>query len=190
MDCTVTTPPVSNALPESLTVLKSALRIEHTADDTYLTELLVAAAEQVGERCGRQVLTCTRRLNVQSWWSGSLDIPFPNLQSVTSITYVDADNATQTLSASNYTVFTSGTYGRIVLDDGLAPQLGDDPRPISINFVCGYGITPATVPSGLRLAIRELVRCWYEEKTPRGSFPEHVDALLDNYRLVRFWNEI
>lgn len=189
MDCTVTTPPVSNALPESLTVLKSALRIEHSADDTYLTELLVAAAEQVGDRCGRQVLTCTRRLGVSCWWAGSQDIPFPKLISVTSITYVDANNDEQTLDAGDYSVFTGGNYGRVVLGDGIAPQLGDDPQPISINFTCGYGITPASVPSGLRLAIREIVRCWYEEKTPRGSFPDHVDALLDNYRLVRFWNE-
>lgn len=190
MDCTVTTPPASDALPESLTVLKSALRIEHTADDTYLTELLVAAADQIGERCGRQVLTCTRRLNVSSWWSGSLDLPFPKLGSVTSITYIDADNTQQTLSASDYDVFATGTYGRVVLGDGIAPTLGDDPRPISINFTCGYGTTPSSVPSGLRLAIRELVRTWYEEKSPRGRFPDHVDALLDPYRLVRYWDEI
>ena len=179
--------PASDALPESLSVLKTALRVEHDTDDDYLEELLQAAADQVTTRTGRQVLTCSRRLGLCEWWSGSIDIPYPKLQSVTHVKYIDCNGDEQTLDPSNYSVCTSGQYGRVVIR-GSTPSLDTDvEKPIGVTFVCGYGDEGTDVPSGLRLPIRELVRCWYEEKTPRDQFPPHIDALLDTFKLRKFW---
>lgn len=194
MDITVTTEPVSTALPESLTVLKAALRVEHSADDDYLKELMRAAASQVTDRTGRQILTCTRRLGLDSFWSGDLVLPYPKLQDVNSIEYIDPDGVTQTLSSGLYRVFTSGVYGRIVIDGNWPNVDPDIESPVSVYYDCGYGAdsTGANVPPGLKIAIRELVRFWYEETdgnrfTVQKPFPQHVDALLDTWKLKREW---
>lgn len=187
MNVTVTTEPTALAVPESLTVLKSALRVEHSADDTYLTQLLREAADQITHRTGRQVLTCTRRYSLPGFWSGSLEIPYPKLISVVSVQYLDADGVTQTLDSSHYSVETSGDYGQIVMRLTTPDVDTYSNFPVWVNYTCGYGTTEAAVPDGIRIAVRELVRCWYEEKYPKGSFPDHVDALLDVWKLKKFW---
>lgn len=189
MDITVTTFPAADALPETLTVLKSALRIEHSADDTYLTQLLREAADAITLRTGRQLLTCTRRFALPSFWVGSLDVPYPKLASVVSVQYLDADGDTQTLDAAYYTVETSGDYGRLVMR--LTPPDVDtySHKPVWINYTCGFGVVAASFPDSLRTCVRELVRCWYEEQTPRGKFPDHVDAMLDPWKLTKIWDD-
>lgn len=191
-DVQIVTGPASDSVPESLSVLKAALRIEHTADDTYLTELMRAAADQITTRTGRQVLTCTRRLALCEFWSGSIEIPYPRLQSINSIEYIDEDGDTQTLSSSLYSVYTSGVYGRVIMR-GTTPAVDPDhDKPVAIYYDCGYGTDQNDVPSGLRVAVRELVRFWYEEPdanrfTAQRAFPQHVDALLDPWKLRKFW---
>jgi uncharacterized phiE125 gp8 family phage protein len=190
MYSTIETPPVSTAYPDSLTVTKTRLRVEHTTDDDYIKSLLRSAAEQVSIRTGRQVLECTRLLGLRSWWVGALELPYPKLQSVSSVKYYDTDDTLQTMDPADYVVTTAGTHGALCLKSSYPALSHNIGHPVQVTYVCGYGdeADGSAVPEGLRHAIRELVAVWYEEKDAT-RFPSHVDALLDVYKLGKDWPE-
>lgn len=67
-------------------------------------------------------------------WPGYeyLELPLPDLQSVTSIKYLDSNGDTQTWASSNYHVSGIGGRGRVTLKSGSSwPTLGDYPEPIA-----------------------------------------------------------
>lgn len=112
-----------------------------------------------------------------SWGSdGAITIPLPPLRSVTSITYVDENAATQTLSSSLYTVDASSEPGRIVPAYGQVwPVTLDFIDTVTIRFVAGYaddGASPpdyrANVPGDLKAAMLLIIGHWYGNRETAG----------------------
>lgn len=114
-------------------------------------------------------------------WERTLDyfpraigLPYPPLQSVTSITYVDAAGVTQTWAGADYTVDVSDDFARIYPAYGLdyPTELRDIPRGIKVRFVVGYGSTPETLaaplaasaPAAARQAIKLIVGDFYKNR--------------------------
>jgi hypothetical protein len=123
-------------------------------------------------------------------------LPRPPLQSVTSITYVDATTgAVLTWDPSLYTVETpSGDYaepGRIFPTVGqIYPIARAQPGAVVITFVAGYG-TAAAVPAALKAGHLLLVGNWWRNREAgeivRGSadvLPFGVDALWQPFRVL------
>lgn len=161
------TPP--SAEPYTLTEIKgSHLRIATSDDDEYI-ELLIKAARMATE------IQTRRALITQTWVTTLCGFPEgrvialerPPLISVSSIKYFDSANVEQTLSASLYTVDTSASPGRVVLNYGQSwPTTYDRPAAVSIEYVAGYGATAAALPQDLRHAISFLVAHWYRSREP------------------------
>lgn len=116
-------------------------------------------------------------------------LSLPPLQSVASITYVDADGATQTLDASKYTVVT-GERGAIVPAYGETwPTTRDVPEAVTVTFVAGYGDAADDVPGAIRAAGLIMVADLYDARTDivtgtTVNRTEAVDRLLNPYRVV------
>lgn len=103
--------------------------------------------------------------------AGAIELPHPPLQSVTSVVYVDAAGASQTLDPSAYVVDTRSEPGRLVPAYGTvwpATRHGY-PSAVVITYVAGYGATGASVPRDIRNGI--LVRV--------GKLHEHPEGLVD-----------
>lgn len=128
-----------------------------TAEDTLLTSIIQSARETVEDQTRRQLLTATYDYCLDAFPSGNyIELPYGNLQSVTSVKYKATDGTETTLTpVTDYIVETNGEmYGRIVLpyggcwpSDVLYPS-----NPITIRFVCGW-TTAALVPSKIKSAI-------------------------------------
>lgn len=85
--------------------------------------------------------------------SQGIVIPLPPLQSVTSITYLDTDAATQTFDSSNYVV-QKAEPSRIILANGAAwPSALWSRGSVTIRFVAGYGDKGSDVDERIRSAI-------------------------------------
>lgn len=83
-----------------------------------------------------------------------LDLPFPPLQSVTSVTTYDTSNSSSVYSSDNYTVDLQG--GRIYLDEGASwPSNLRDTNAVEVEYVAGYG--SGSVPEPIVGAIRKYV---------------------------------
>lgn len=177
--------------PVSLAEVRQHLRID--ADDTsqdVVMQALIAAARDHVEQVTRSAL------GVQTWqWiangfpdEDTLALGKPPLTSVTSITYVDTNGATQTWAASNYVVW-PGLPGQVRLAyDASWPSVREQPASVTVTFEAGY--TAATLPPSLRAAILLLVGHWFEQRqavvtgTIATEVPLTVQALVGPYRYL------
>lgn len=173
------TAPTTNEILALLSVdsLKAARRVKHSQEDTLYSDAIVESFDYFDAKgwLNRAILTQTWKVYPEKW-DTVIELPFPPLQSVTSITYTDTDGATQTLATSVYGVSTNGLFGTVYLKDGQSwPDLHADPDPICITFVCGYGAA-ASVPAGIRKAIKLLAVHYFENQSQTFAEPRLVEV--------------
>lgn len=126
----------------SLSEAKAHLRVDHASDDGYIQSLLAATVGWVENFTLRRLLTQTWKVFLDEWPDRNyIELPFGQLQSVTSIKYKDTDGTEYTMDSGDYTVDADSDPGRVVLDYGESwPSATLHPsNPIYIEFVCGYG---------------------------------------------------
>jgi len=181
--------------PVSVDELKTHLRIESTEESEYLDELERAAREYVEGLLGRKLITQVWKVYYSSWPDGNVfEIPYGQLQAVSSVAYVDTDGESHEVSTDVYDVDTASEPGKVALAYNQSwPSASLYPtNPISIQFTCGYGDNRLAVPSILRHAIKLLVGHLYEnrEATIAGmtiqTVPIGIYDMLYPYRLWRF----
>ena len=181
--------------PVSLEEVKDHLRITlgNTDEDDYLQRLITAGTNYAQ-------LFLRRRLITQTWYYYPDDfprgdvivMPYGKLQTVTSLKYTDYGGTESTMDSAEYIVDIKQDPGRIVLDygetwpsDSLYPS-----NPITIEYVCGYGLTAANVPEEIKQAILLSISDLYENReavfigqgftlTKTGA----IDQLLWPYRI-------
>lgn len=191
-----TDPP--SAAPVTLAELKAHLRVIERdgngnvlpyEDDTLIEAYIKAAVDHLDGWAGilgRALVTQTWRQDFAGF--GCLRLALGPVASVTSVTYFDAANETQTLPSATYVRLTDarGTYL------GLAPN-ASWPRTfarqdaVSVNYVAGQAA--ADVPAAIKTAIMLLVGNWYANReaateTAMSVLPLGVQALLAPYRRV------
>jgi uncharacterized phiE125 gp8 family phage protein len=202
--------------PVTATQCKAEARIAttETAHDDWFT-LNIAAARQAVERyLQRALITQTWVYTIDyvpdvadydDWkiatgWPLSLPapgandyiaLPYPPLQSVTSIVYYDPANEDHTYDSDNYHVTTSGaggvTKGRVALNIGSTwPSSLRSRDAIMITYVAGYGLTAATVPEAIRVAITRVVTHMFEHRgdEPDAAIAAVAKSMLSPYRIV------
>lgn len=126
--------------------------------DTQISAYVSAAREWAEVYTGRAFLTQTWDLKFDAFPS-VIVLPKPPIASVTSVSYIDTNGSTQTLSGALYTDdLPAGPYaqpGRIVPAYGQTwPSTRDVPNAVTVRVVCGYGSDPANVPDAIKQAIR------------------------------------
>lgn len=147
---------------------KSHLRVDVTDDDTLIDNLVTAARTRMETDTGRALTTQTWDLVLDSFPDDddeAIKIPKAPLQSVTSITYVDTDGATQTWDSSKYIVDTDSEPGRITPAYSESyPTTREQVNAVTIKFQCGYGDASTDIPDDLLQAMRMLIGHWYEHR--------------------------
>jgi len=156
--------------PVDLMSLKLHLRLDSDAieEDEYLEGLIKTAREQVEDWTGRQIMTATWDYSIPGWpRSNFIKLPGGNLQTVTSIVWLDTDGVSTTLVVgTDYLVETNGPgIGRIVLPFSVTwPSWTLYPsNPITIRYVSGWA-TVDLVPYQIKAAIKMLCAKLYESR--------------------------
>ena len=186
MGLTLITPPVAD--PVSVADIKAHLRIDSALEDALLLRYLQAAMGRLEGRDGwlnRSFITQTWDWTLDAFPTGAfLAVPLPPLQSVSLITYLDADGATQTLNANAYTVDTRSEPGWIAPAYGTSfPSALPVFNAVTIRFVAGYGNGPSSVPAPIRTALLGMVADIYEHRSLELSAPGWVERYLANYHV-------
>ena len=101
--------------PVSLAEAKLHLKIEatDTGEDSLIKRLIVVARRRAEVSTGRALVTQTWTLALDGFPGGVIEVPRPPLSSVTSITYIDPEGATQTVAADRYRVDAQREPGRL-----------------------------------------------------------------------------
>ncbi len=184
----VTTGPTEE--PITLDDAKAHLRVDNddAGENAWITTAIQAAREQVENDTRRALFTQTLRLNLDQFpMSNAILIPRPPLQSVASITYVDSDGATQTMSSSDYIVDTASEPGRVVLAYGKTwPTAREQANSVAVNFVAGW--TAGTMPAAVKQLMYLWVGHWHENREAvnvgniTSAYPLAIDSLTARLR--------
>lgn len=171
--------------PLSLSAAKLHLRVDHTDDDTAITDILKAAFEMVERKTGRayREQTATLYRNCFPAVAEPLVLPRPPLTSVTSITYTDSAGANKTLAADQYEVITSAVPGEIIPVNGVVWPVALDRRgSVRVTFAAG---TASACPDTILNAVRLIIDHEYHEHGWLESkrIDERVEALVRGHCL-------
>lgn len=165
--------------PISLTEAKAHCRVEtdFIEDDDLIEAFIAAARESCEARTGRQLVQATYALRLLDFpCEDVIELPVPPLVSVSSITYVDGDGTTQTLSTDVYEVDPYTTPGRVVLKYGQVwPVPRTQRNAVTITFVAGYTEVPKLLKQGMLMRIAH----WHgnrEEVAPVNLMPVPAGA--------------
>lgn len=147
----------------------SIIRLTSTSvEDDLLTALITSARQHVEAITRRQLITATWDAFLDEFPDGDyIKLPFGQLQSITTDTFTYTNSAgtvTKMVVTTGYLVDISSEPGRIVLPYEVSwPSFTAYPvNPITFRFVCGYGATSASVPAGIRTAIKMFAADLYE----------------------------
>ena len=188
------TPP--GATPISTVGGKAHSRIAaDLTDEDALVDAYVEAATQNLDGwsgiLGRCLVTQTWRQDFAAF-ADKLGLPLAPVSSVSSVTYYDAANVSQTLASSVYELMTDGAGPFVHLKpDQVWPDTYSRLDAVSITFVAGYGSAGSDVPQPIRQAIRLLAAHWNENREAAGvvafhELPIGVRYLLTPYRRIGF----
>lgn len=177
--------------PVTLAQAKAHLRKTTSEEDAQIMAKIFAAREHAETFTRRALVTQTWELLLDRFPSGrEIELPFPPLQSVTSVKYLDTNAAEQTFAAASYHVDAASTPGRVVLASTASwPSTAERPNAVTVRFVAGYG-GMAAVPFTMKAAILLLVGHLFEHREENQDFPVHamplgVERLLWSDRIVR-----
>lgn len=169
MTVTLVTAPTSE--PITRAEAKAHLRVDSTAEDTLIDNLIKAFRFSVDGKDGwlnRALITQTWKLYLDRFPLSSrtpVIVPLPPLQSVTHIKYYDADGTQQTWGASNYVVDSAAEPGLIFPAYNVVwPTTRDMPNAVEIQFVAGYGASSTYIPEAIRQAGLLQIGHWYANR--------------------------
>lgn len=182
------------AEPVAASDIITHLRLPADTSTTYLDTLIKAAREYAEEYQGRKLITQTLDLTLDEFPDEDyIVLPYPRLQSVTSVKYTVEAGTESTFAAANYHTDIVSEPGRVFLkvdkdwpSDSLIAVGG-----VVVRYITGYGTAGTSVPASTILAIKMLVGLWWENRESHieiqgGSLqaiPFGVRSLLDRDRV-------
>jgi uncharacterized phiE125 gp8 family phage protein len=180
--------------PVTLAEAKAHCRIDHIDDDTLIAGLITAATSHLDYEngiLGQALVTQT--------WSYSLPgpdalervhLPVTPVVALTSMSYYDTDNASQSITTANYHILKGKWTARIIPNDGTSwPTMFARADALTVIFTAGFGAATA-VPQSVKQAMLLLIAHWYENRessivgTSIDTVPMAFDALIAPIRRV------
>tara|TARA_R110000824_G_scaffold10802_3_gene47281 strand:+ start:1832 stop:2425 length:594 start_codon:yes stop_codon:yes gene_type:complete len=179
--------------PATHPITISEARLHLDLDDNYydsqLDNLIGVARRRVEQDTRRSLITQTHVLSMDIFPSnGIIELPTVPVQSVTSVTYVDTADATQTFSASKYSVDSNNTPSRVIVNASEDfPTVRGHYDDIKVTYIAGYGATVVSVDPVAKFAILMLISHLFNSPsvTTHGSIsvvPVGYESLINSLK--------
>ena len=161
-----------------------------SVEDDYITDLITAAREYAEHVTHKAIGEQKWKLVLDDFPDDKdyIELPYPPLASVASVTYLDSAGTSATMSASatdGYIVDTYAEPGRVFLAyNSTWPSFTGYPyNALEIIYTCGY--TSTTVPKKIKDAILKMIGLLHENRV--NGIPimdlQAVDNLLQSDRI-------
>lgn len=178
------TPPAE--LPVTKEEVKGEARVLTTEEDAIIDVHIRAAISFIEAYTGRSLITQTWELVLDDFSDTMKIDQHGPVQSVTSVTYFDANGDEQTVGSSNYALDASGEPAWLVrASDFSWPTVASGINNVAVRFVAGFADDAASWPEAqqsLRHAVIILAR-WFFER-PTEEIPPVVYALAGLFRVM------
>ena len=170
------------AEPVTVAEVKTSARIDGADLDADIGLDITAMRSQAEALIGRRLITQTVELVLDAFHAAEIDLQLPDVQSVTSVIYIDGDGTEQTLAGSAYSLDGVSTPCLLLPAYGTTwPATLDTVNAVRIRFVVGFGDAAADVPAEIRRWI--IAKAAETQGIPPSPF---VDRLLDAWKVWRF----
>ena len=176
----VTVSPTDN--PITLVEAKAFAKIETTADDTLVTDLITAARVYAEPILNRTFVDTTYEWTLDRFpFDGrALLLPRPPLASITSITYVDTAGTTQTWSDTKYDFDVASLVGRVLPSFGESyPATRWQMNAVKVTFIGGNG-SQAAQREDVKLLMKILVTETYVKRLWTTDRRVHLNEQAEN----------
>jgi uncharacterized phiE125 gp8 family phage protein len=182
----VVTPATSNIMTTS--DVKSHLKVDTTADDTLISNLLVACTNSAQEYTNRFFMATTLDMFADTWEEISTLLKSP-VTSVTHIKYYDSNDSQQTLDGTVYGVDAASMPTRIFLKPNQSfPNLSERKNAIEVRYVVGAA-SVLDVDDAIKQAVLLQIGNLYQNResvvtgTIATELPMNSKFLLDQYKI-------
>ena len=170
----------------TLADLKVFLRVENTAEDTFITALRAAAVTYCEDYCNTRLGSYTATFRMDNFFNSSF--PVGPLTAIAHVKYDNSQGVETTLPAGNYYTDINSAPARIGFE---SPPTVEDFNFSGVRIEATVGYADTAVPEPFTQAIRLLVGHWYEHRTAvtqSGAIPRSlalgVDSLLSPFRFI------
>lgn len=169
-----------------LSTAKAQCRVTHTLDDALIAGL-IADAEEWAQGYTK------RMFSEQTWdyylheFPSEIQLPVSPVKSITSVTYYDSDNASQTLSSSEYDTDLKSVIPTITSADGYEfPDTYPKPNAVIVRFVAGYVANHPDLAT-IKAAMLLYVEAHYDREVGNyNNLMAAAERKLDPLRVVSF----
>ena len=168
---------------------KTHLKVDTSADDTYIDNLISAATESAQIFTNRYFINTTLN-QFGDTWNDLATLFKSKVSSVVHIKYYDNDNTQQTLATSVYQKDLEHQPARIGLKPNQSfPNLADRINAVECQYIVGYGSASSDVPEGIRQAVLLTVGNWYENRQnvvvghSVNELPKSAQYLLEQFKV-------
>jgi uncharacterized phiE125 gp8 family phage protein len=184
----------STAEPVSTSDIKRHVNLPTSfiGDDPWISDAVTAARKLIEQYIpgGRAFINQTWDLVLDQFPRGDdrIEFPLPPFQSISSITYYDANNSSTTLATSDYVTHAPHSLPGYIKPayNKVWPSSSQREDAVTIRFVAGYGSSASSVPMNVRHALKMTVAHWYENReqvvimpgAATVNVPLGVEALL------------
>ena len=186
MTITDITAPASE--PVTLERAKEFLRVDGTAEDALIGELITASRLRLEQMLNVSLITRARLYSSCKIFSHCLYINHSPISAVTKASVVDAGGQEAQIPQEDYLVNRRATPATLTLiGRSNFSAYAQDAVDVAVKVEAGYGPSPDDVPMPLRQALLLLLAQAYEfrDQDTERPVPMLVDALLMPYRQVR-----
>lgn len=184
------TPPAAQLV--SLAEAKDAASVDQSVDDfnTLLGILIGAATKYLDGWSG----VTGRTLITQTWaesfshFEYRMPLRIRPVQSITSVTYYDSENASQTVASGVYRLHEDATGAYLVQVEGQSwPSAYSRDDAVTITYAAGFGDDAEDVDEQIRHAALLLIAYWFKHREAASDvtalpIPFGVSSVLGRYR--------
>lgn len=199
----VVTPQSSGMQLISTTDQKTYMRVDTSADDTLIADMVKTATESIARFLRRTIVSAEYKLIMDRFGDSfsiadglapgvydlpksfgiagqnAIELPYAPIVAITHIKTYDADNVSATLSAAAYGL---DVDGRVYLNSGYPwPTSLRDYNAVEIQYTAGYGWT--NVPLPIKAAVRDYAAAMYDCRRV-CDMPAKVIDDLSPYRIL------
>tara|TARA_Y100000401_G_scaffold87004_1_gene72399 strand:+ start:21 stop:602 length:582 start_codon:yes stop_codon:yes gene_type:complete len=170
--------------------VKTHLKVDTTADDTYIDNLIVAATNSAQEYTNRFFISTEIRQYADTWDESLSLFKSPvDTDSSYSVKYWDADDTLQTLSTDIYLIDDIQMPARMGLRPNKSfPVLADKINAVYITYHVGVA-NAAAVDKAIKQAVLLTIGHWYQNREAVivgrqvNEMPMSAKYLLDQYKI-------
>jgi len=166
--------------PVTVAEAKTYLKIDGFDEDTLLSSFITPARIVCENFLNRSLLTQTKILSFDYFEGKDIRLPYPPIQSITSLTTHDKNNTPTVYDSSNYLL---SNEMLIVNDNSNLPTELRKHYAIDIEYVAGYGDNASDVPEAIKQGIIFQIAHYYEAQCCTNKLSPEAEGVLQPYRI-------